>query len=478
MLIFAPLLLNLYDFVVALLTQSQALGYFFQSSRVALLENSLLLSLSASLLSALVGGALALLFFALPKGLKALYALLLFLLFAIEPIIYLGAFQQTALFGVLTPFGKTLLTITPSMMALCGLLFIFGLSFVNQESLRVASMMASKRDVFRFIVKPQLLFMLLGAFLMVFVLLFSHSEVSSILGYRTYSEEFLAQITLVESLDKTAILSLPFYLLALSFLLVLWAILRRYPMKFKIKEQIAPRSFVALDKRVVLALFGLVVALFLTLLILLLSKIAFDELALLISENSSVLLDSLLLALVVSGLTVALSLFVYRSIEQFSVLTLLLFLTLLTPSELIGLEVIKIKQFFDLNSELMEYLFFIFSSGIKLLPLGVGLVAILYHREVNDESLLFLPISKIDTFFKIILPTYGLRWMFMVMVIAIFALNQLSISVLLIPIGFDVMIIKIYNLLHYGDYSAVTFLSLMQIVLMLVIAGVLQRIRR
>jgi ABC-type Fe3+ transport system permease subunit len=50
------------------------------------------------------------------------------------------------------------------------------------------------------------------------------------------------------------------------------------------------------------------------------------------------------------------------------------------------------------------------------------------------------------------------------MILMVFSLNELAINILLIPIGLEVLIIKIYNLLHYGDYNTITFLALNQII--------------
>jgi len=470
-----PLILNMVDSVVAF--DTQLLSYFSKKNILKLMLNSTLLSFTVAMVSCVVGGALAMLFFALPKRLKQLYMGLLFLFFAIEPIIYLGAFFKIALFEALNPFWQTVITVSPSMMALCGTLFVVALSFINQESIRVSSMVASRRDVMRFIVKPQLLFTLLLAFFMVFIWIFTHSEVSSILGYRTYSEEFLAQINLMESIEQTAIAGLPFYLLALLLLAFLWGLSKKYHIKFYLKEQIES-LVLAIDKRVVIALFAFLVSLFLGILTLLGLKMNFAELATLYEDNIEVLFNSLILAFGVSALSVGVSIFLYRLIKKHKVVVVLVFLLLLIPSELIGFEVIKIKQFIGFDNLWVEYFFFVLSSSLKLLPMGVGLVAILYYKDIEDESLRFFSLSKIDIFLKITVPIYYSRWLLIWGVLVIFALNQLSISILLTPIGFEVMIIKIYNLLHYGDSVAVAFLSLMQIGVIVLILALLQRIRR
>lgn len=470
--IFSPLLLNLYDLSIAIINNTESLEYFFEKKSISLIKNSIFLSITVATIATSLGGILALLFFTLSKKLKQYYFLLLFLFFAIEPIIYLGAFQKTAFFALLSPFWQTVLTLSPSMIGLCGLIFIFALLLlINKDNLRVSSIIASTINILKFIIKPQLIFVFFLAFFIVFVLIFGHQEVSSILGYRTYAEDFLAQISLMENISQTAIASIVFYILAMVILGLLIFFIKVYHLKFQIKERIEGFSLSFVNPIITKFIFFFLLLLFLMLLSLLIIQIDFSEFESLILDNYEIVIKSLMVTLVISILATMLSLFVYKIIKQFKSFTviILVLLMLLTPSALIGLEVIQIAQFLNANSLWIDYLFFILSSSIKLMPIGVGVIAILYYRDIEDESSKFFAISKIDIFLKITLPSYGKKWIFVGMVLTVFALNQLSISILLIPIGFEILIIKIYNLLHYGDYSAVTFLSLVQIAIILLI---------
>ena len=56
----------------------------------------------------------------------------------------------------------------------------------------------------------------------------------------------------------------------------------------------------------------------------------------------------------------------------------------------------------------------------------------------------------------------------MVIILMVFSLSELSSTILLIPAGEETIIVKTYNLMHYGDFSSVAFLSLMQISLILI----------
>ena len=119
---------------------------------------------------------------------------------------------------------------------------------------------ASNRDILRFIIKPQLLFTLFLAFFMVFVLVFSHQEVSSILGYRTYAEDFLAQISLMEDISQTALASVPFYLLAMVMLGFLLFFVKFYHLKFELKERLDTLIFTSISPKVINSIFSLIVA--------------------------------------------------------------------------------------------------------------------------------------------------------------------------------------------------------------------------
>lgn len=452
------------------------MNYFVSDYALHLMRNSLLLALTTMLLSLLVGITISVLFLALDsERLRQLSLFLLFIFFAIEPIIYLGAFQQSTLFNAFSAFWQSVLIMSFSMSALSGTIFIFGLSFINREAITVASMVASPKAVLRFILKPQLLFMGLVVSTLVFVLVFGSSEVSSILGYRTYAEDFLAQISLMDEIDQAVVASIPFYLIAFGVATLLALVVWRYRIRFQRQISMVLPYFKTIHHQAGKLFFLFLSLVLMAILILLGAKVEWNSMALLIEENGEVLINSLLFALMVAVVTVIMAINIYRVLDstrqlyQRYIIWILLFLTLLTPSSLIAFKMIAIMQFFNINILFMEYLFFIMSSSLKLLPLAVLLMVILYQSDVEDEGLKFLNILTKDIFFKITLPTYGKRWLFVGMIIAIFALNELSMTVLLMPVGFDMMIIKIYNLLHYGDYSTVTFLSLLQITVMLLI---------
>ena len=481
--LFSPILLNLFDLVFVLSNDYDSLNYFFKSYTQNLIKNSFLLSTTVTVISILMGAVMSTIFFAISsKNLRYIYIMLIFIFFAIEPIIYLSAFNTNSLFNSISAFWQSSIILSFSMSALSGLVFIFALSSLNQESIKTALMVASKRDVFKLILKPQLLFILSVSFFIFFILVFSRSEVPSILGYRTYAEDFLAQVFLMDEIKSSAIAAMPFYLLALLISLFVALFIKKYHIKFSIKEQINFLLIDSLDQYTVKAFFLFLTILLGAILTLLAKKIDFYLLGDLIEDNIFIILNSLIVSLVVSVLTLVFSLFIYKTVKEFKSRLLiygvifLIFLIFLTPSTLIAFEIIKMMQFINIHTEFIEYLFFILASSFKLIPLAVLLVSILYYRDVEDESLQFFNITAKDYFLKITIQTYAKRWLFIVMIISVFALNELSMAILLTPIGFEMIIIKIYNLLHYGDTSTVTFLSLMQIVIIASFLMILWRI--
>ena len=447
--------------------------YFFKASTIKLIYHSLSLSFGVTLISLIIGIMSSILFFSIAsKNLKYLYILLLFAFFAIEPIIYLGAFQKSTLFMSISPFWQSVWVMSFPMSALLGLIFIFGTTFLDIESIRFASMVALKRNVFRFIVQPQLLFIFFVSSFTIFILIFSSQEVSSILGYRTYAEDFLAQVSLMDNINQAVVASLPFYLLATLLALFLTLFIQKYRLRHSKRERMTFGYFQIINSKITIASFGVLIIGFLTILILLGVKIEFTEITTLVEDNIRVVFNSLILAFVVSWASLIVAIFIYRSFELLKgywlfVAVFVVILTFLTPSSLLAFKIIEIMQFFDFHTEWIDYLFFIFALTLKLSPLALLLIAILYHNRVKDESLKYFNISKKDIFFKIILPMEIKNWLLVVMILSIFALNELSMAILLIPIGFEIIIIKIYNLLHYGDYSTVTFLSLFQIAIII-----------
>jgi len=103
------------------------------------------------------------------------------------------------------------------------------------------------------------------------------------------------------------------------------------------------------------------------------------------------------------------------------------------------------------------------------MPITMVLLYLLQKHEREDHFLTFFSIAFYDRWTKIILPKYSIQWTIVLFVTALFALNELSVSILLIPPGFETMVVRIYNLLHYGDKATVAFLSLVQLLFVMLL---------
>ena len=472
LILFFPIILNIYTLLVNIVADFSLLDYFLKKRVILLIVNSFFFSFIVTTFCMIFGAVVSIGYFKTIESKKKLYLLILFLLFSINPIIYLTFFKSIALFNSFSAFWQSVIVLSSSLIFLWSLISIFILESLNYEEIRAGLMVSSKWNILKYIIKPRLLFSYLLASIVVFVLAFSNSEIASILGYRTYSEEFLAQISLMDSLDLISIIALPYYLLATLFLFIIWFFVKRYSIEFRFRSY--KKGLKGKSNTIALGILGTI---FVTLVIFLGYRIDFNNIYLLFKENIEVLFNSIFIGFIVAIVAFVFSILIYKYLFSYGIIAILLFV-FLTPSALVGFGIIEIMQFFNIENEISSFLFFIFGNSIKLIPIGVIVLAIMDSKEMVDRTLELLPISKKDIFFKIVLPLNRLKWLFVISILLVFALNQLSISILLVPVGFDLIIIKIYNLLHYGDYLSVTFLSILQIMMIVLVMSIVYRISR
>ena len=69
------------------------------------------------------------------------------------------------------------------------------------------------------------------------------------------------------------------------------------------------------------------------------------------------------------------------------------------------------------------------------------------------------------------LPEKGAVWTLQFLILAVLALYELDIPLLLAPAGTEVLVVRIYNLLHYGDTVSIAILSMAEIIAGLAVAA-------
>lgn len=475
-------LLNIFQRAI---THPEELLYFLSLSFLKKLYNSSILSITVSVTSVIFGSLIAFIYFTLKSKWQRTGILFLSLfIFTVSPVIYLVALTRYQFFTLLPVFLQSVSVLTLSLSPLPFAILVLTFGTITKSSLDVAFLSASPGQVYKKIILTQQFFPLAISGLIIFMLVFKHQEVPSFLGYRTYSEEFLNRIIVMSDSQQVSIYSLPFLIIGFFIVMfLLWMISKSH--LYNIVENFyQPLSFTFRKKKMLL-LASILMALIFP--VIFHKIIVLKDISLFFStilENYKHIENSLSLAVTSAVIGTMLSCYLFNFFKRFNSQAIsmvgfsaFLFYWLL-PSSLTTLGIIEIVQFFQVNSKILDILVLLFGYQTNLLPIAIFvLCAVQIVRKEQDNTILqCLEISNLNIFTKIILPLNWPIWLLIATILSVFVLNELSITVLLIPPGMETIVIKIYNLMHYGDFSLVGILSLIQIVLVsifvLITAGV------
>lgn len=429
---------------------------------------SISLSTFASLISLILGFLFGLGFYTLKtKMFKILFILLLMISFVLQPIILLSVFQELEYFLNMKAYWQSMLISVFHLSPLSGLAFIYMFSTLNSLAFQNALAIAPFKHIAKFIIFPQLKQFMTVLFVLLFILVFINQAVPSILGYRTYTEDLLAQMTLMENMEQIVLSALPSYLFVIVFI-VLWLRLKKNSIQYKYTLSTENTLYFNFNWLGFSMLGFLLLYLLWMFTSLILTSLTIDTYRL-IEDNFDVISTSMGFAFMSALVTLFIALVIQHTLEKYSYIFLqtisfsMFLFYLLIPHSLISLILLDIYQWIGYFSIFTDYLVFFIGYIFILLPIALFLIYILKTFEKDDSFLLFLPVSAFNRWMKIILPHMYLKWLLILFILMIFSLNELSVSILLIPPGFETMIVKIYNLLHYGDKPTIAFLSLVQL---------------
>jgi iron(III) transport system permease protein len=470
-----PLGIVLFSVFQRTVSHPEELLYFVSLPFLKNISNSALLSITVSGIAVICGSFAAYLYFTL-KSTWQRTGLLFFslIVFSISPAIYLVALTRYEIFNLLPVFLQIVIVLTINMSPLPFAILVFTAGTITQSSLDVAFLSAHPGQVYRKIILPQLSFPLMISGLIIFMLVFKHHEVPSFLGYRTYSEELLNRIVVMSDPQHASIASLPFLALgSLIVSLLIWMISKSHLLNL-VETYCLPLSLIFREKKTILlfsvfsAIFAFPVIFFKTF-----KYIDFSSLHTILIENIREIQNSLSLAVVSALIGTIAACYLYTFFKRINsrLLSLLgvaiLLFYWLTPSSLIDLGLIEMVQLFKVNSIALDILALLFGYQTNLLPIALFILCALQliKKDQDNTILKELGISNYNIFTKIIFPQNWPIWLITATILSVFALNDLSTTVLLIPPGIETVVIKIYNLMHYGDYSLVGILSLVQVFL-------------
>jgi len=469
--IFIPLLyLIVVLFLGVFKENSETIIQVFSSYK---LVNSLLLATLVALISTAISLFIAILFYHLRDNiLRIILLLTLFFLFAIAPIIYTSLLSQLSFFIFLSPLIKSILVLTLWISPLASGIMILMMAYIDKSSLEILKFLPLRSfNIFKDIIVKQLLFSLFAIFTLVFMMIFIQEEVPSFFGYRTYAEEFLSRIILMEEFESTLLYSLPFVLFSFVSSLLFY-FLSKYNDKKTFENGIIYLDKLKFIKSKILPYFAVLIFLLILFFIIfsLLSKIDFSSFTTLLDENISILLNSFVLASLASIIATTLSIYFIKYFNNYLHITILISFSSLywfLPSSLTALVIIKFSQIFYIDSEIYSYLMLLYAYVLRVLPIGLVMIFILSKEYDSNHFFKLVKISKWNLFFKIVLPQQYKGWLLVFAILFFLVLNEITTTILLVPAGFETLILKIYNLLHYGDFNTVAFLSLLQIVVIL-----------
>ena len=470
------LVLSIY-LVEGIFESTDIMYYFIQNSFLTALKHSLILSSLSAVLALVAGIFFSKSFYTLKNSrLKLLYLLVLAILFMIQPIMILTIAKQIELFGTFDAFFQSVSIATLHLVPLSTLFWIALYRYTQTESFYIVQYVSSSRwRTYWYIVFPQIRLKLILAFLFLFILVFIDQEVPSILGYHTYTEELVSQMTLMEEIQTIVLSALPSFVL--MGVLCLGMILG-------FKENLSGFSDTVFLKNESYTNFGkiILIALYLSLgfiLLLLLQTSLTLSLKTLWDNNAEVILQTMSLAFGVSLGTFILGIILQYMLNHYASKTIhiiwisLLLFYLLLPHSLISLALLDIYQMIGIFSSEGDFMLFSIGYILVLLPIASLLFYIFSMVKKKDYFLDFFLVSYYHRWMKIVLPTQWIVWTIIFLVLMTFSLNELSVSILLVPPGFETMIVKIYNLLHYGDKANIAFLSLIQLLFLIVCFAIL-----
>ena len=484
-LILMPYLNLFYRFVVTLVAKND-LPVIFSIRTFKLLGSSLGLSFVVSITSISVAIILLYMLWKIKSPFsRNMILFILVFLFCLSPLIQLIGWQRISFFYTLPPFFCVTLIFTWNLFPLVLFILISGLMTIDKACIEAGLMICDKKNLIRFIIIPKMLPVILLAGIVAALLAFVQMEVPALLGFTVYSEEFLSRLIIEDDLGAAMWLSTPFYItgiVATGLILFLWpnnsmttwqknglSVLKNVARPFKHESLVSLFVIIILCIPIFLLLMGVYsvnwVDFFLNNYLAIYSSFKLAVLGVLIAIPAAYL--------IVDGLTLLRRKYLILALGLFCMLVLL-------PGSLLGLGMQDVSQYTGFLWFKNGDLLLIFTHSIKILPYGVLLFfgfKWLDHSSQGDD--VFMPgISWIHRKRFIDLPNEIHRIITISGILFVITLSEVSTTILVISPGTQTIILKLYNLLHYGAYDTVIALALVQAGIVLVLMAALYRFVR
>lgn len=451
--------------------------FSFDSRVFLIFFKTLLIGLSVSILSGVVGLALALLLECSNLSHRKFFKFLLFLPFLIPPYLFtfswLGFLGKRGTFADLV-FPNLPLNIYNPLTVIIFLflsffpisMFIISLGLKNMDrNLIDAAKLSGGKKLIKKIVAPLIMPHLLISCFFIFVLTISEYTVPSFLRVNMYSSEVFAQLAAFYDLRRAIIYSLPLVFLALI-------ISGLFSFYFGKKSFVTISTFIRQkinfinlsNNQKILAYSFIIFLISISLLVpitmvLIESKLSFFDAVFFTKEST---INSLLMAILGTTIITVLGFFTYYSLKKSSFLAIIISFPLAIASPVIGISLINLYNglpFPIYGTVLIVLLGYI----LRFLPFSVFIFSAFFPQisPTLEESARISGSKFLKNIYKIVLPLTKGGFVSSLIIIFIFCLGEIGVTQMISPPGFQTLPIRIETLMHYGNYPYVSSLSLL-----------------
>ncbi len=397
-------------------------------------------------------------------------------LFFIHPVVLLGFFKMvdgwTDYFSALTTSSLVYGIRSWAVASIFSLTLFSGR--ISGFALYAARSVVSPGRVFVHIVLPQLLKPFAIISLPLLMLNFFSQDVPSILGYRTYGEYILSNIILSDDISSALASMMPTLAVLALFLSVFWAVLKN-SLHNDFHNPDETSGFQKPLAGGVLQFVWTAVPLILlsSILFVLLKELIASDVSLVqvLAENGGTLFYTTVItsAAAAVGMVAARVLYETTGRSEITVYTMLLYFFL--PNSLLALMILEVYQYTGFNSQWSDTAVLLAGYMYALLPAAYFMLWLEKRYFAKDDFFRYVRITPWRRFLHVELPEKGAVWTLQFLILAVLALYELDIPLLLAPAGTEVLVVRIYNLLHYGDTVSIAILSMAEIIAGLAVAA-------
>jgi ABC-type Fe3+ transport system permease subunit len=452
----------LYHFDFTQITKSNP--YFYNA-----FENSIFLAASVSLVSLVLSTVLYMsLLYNSSNMLYIFFSFSLIFFAALPSMVLLEALKKISLFNQLTPFWKSIITLSPQISSWILILLIAVLPFDKELSQQRLYDKIFGKNIFPFILEiflPKTRKTLAAIFLASFILIFLREDIPSSVGLRSYGEYCLSEILTTDSPAGSMGVFAPI----LPIILLAWIIIQ--PLFIRPNKgltKIAPST--SHNPKVSAKFHPVSLLLFIPIFIFF---FFLAKLFIMATHSASLLNSSLpeeiskfIFTLLISTLTVFVSMTTVRvfqpgytsskTIRRFSSVMLAL---LLTPEMMQALGF----SLFVVTNEFWQWCRFLFAETVYLLPpawflFRLELSSLNTHPSIEKH----LPLTRIRRWFELTWPSGKTLITAEAFLLLIWSFTMLNIPLVLAPVGVETYTVRLYNLLHYGAADKVALAGLIE----------------